>query len=186
MKQIGHKIQAGLSTRWGFFLFAVALFWLKTIYAYQTKFNLGVKGGMQAFLMTINPIPTTLLLFGIALFMNGRKSYITLMIIDLLTSVWLFSNILYYREFSDFLTFNLMKGSGAVSNNLGKSIAGIIEYSDFLVFADVLLLLILLATKLIKIDRRVFMKRNAFAITGLSVVLFGANLGWLKRIVLDY
>ncbi len=177
MKQIGHKIQSGLSTRWGFFLFAVALFWLKTIYAYQTKFNLGVKGGMQAFLMTINPIPTTLLLFGIALFMNGRKSYITLIIIDLITSTWLFSNILYYREFSDFLTFNLMKGSGAVSNNLGKSIAGIIEYSDFLVFADVLLLIILLATKLVKIDHRVFMKRNAFAITGLAVVLFGANLG---------
>lgn len=177
MKQIGHKIQSGLSTRWGFFLFAVALFWLKTIYVYQTKFNLGVKGGMQAFLMTINPIPTTLLLFGIALLMNGRKSYITLIIIDLITSTWLFSNILYYREFSDFLTFNLMKGSGAVSNNLGKSIAGIIEYSDFLVFADVLLLIILLATKLVKIDHRVFMKRNAFVITGLAVVLFGANLG---------
>ena len=70
-----------------------------------------------------------------------------MLIIDALTSVWLFANVLYYREFSDFLTFALIKGSGAVSNNLNKGIMGIVQPTDFIVFADVLILILLLVLK---------------------------------------
>ncbi|KRK82761.1 sulfatase [Companilactobacillus bobalius DSM 19674] len=126
--------------------------------------------------MIINPIPIMLLLFGIALYMKGRKSYIFLLIIDFLDSVWLFSNILYYREFSDFLTMVLIKGSGSVTNNLGKSIMGILKPTDFLVFLDVIVLILLLAFHLIKMDVKRFNWRIPVLVSSLAVLLFGANL----------
>lgn len=176
MRQIGHSIRGFFNTRLGFFALAVVLFWGKTYWAYNTKFNLGVSGRMQEFLLALNPIPTTLLLFGVALYMSGRKSYITMLVIDLLTSVWLFANILYYREFSDFLTFTLIKGSGAVSNNLSTGIMGIMKPSDWLVFLDVVVLILLLAFHVIRMDIRPIKKWFAAGITLLAVLLFGANL----------
>lgn len=176
MKFVTEKLKAFWNSRWGFFVLAVVLFWIKTYYAYQTKFNLGVSGGVQKFLLAINPLPTTLLLFGIALYFKGRKSYIIMLVIDFLTTFWLFANILYYREFSDFLTSTLIKGSGSVTNNLGKSIVGIINPSDFLVFVDLIILIVLLATHLQKIDVRPIKKAIAGLVTALAVVLFGFNL----------
>ncbi|KRL39869.1 LTA synthase family protein [Lacticaseibacillus manihotivorans] len=176
MKHIGSKIRGFFDSRLGFFFLAIALFWAKTYWAYQNKFNLGVKGSMQDLLLALNPIPTTLLLFGIALYMRGRKSYIVMLIIDALTSIWLFANVLYYREFSDFLTFALIKGSGAVSNNLSKGIFGIMRPSDWFVFLDLAILIILLATHLIHMDLRPIKKRFALGVSLLAVLLFGANL----------
>ncbi|MQS53601.1 LTA synthase family protein [Companilactobacillus mishanensis] len=176
MKRFIKGFSSFLNTRLGFVILAVVLYTIKTIYAYTTKFNLGVKGSLQTFLMVINPIPVMLLLFGIALYMKGRKSYIFLLIIDFLDSVWLFSNILYYREFSDFLTMILIKGSGAVSNNLGKSIAGIVKPTDFLVFLDVLILILLLAFHVIKMDVKRLKWRIPILVSCLAALLFGANL----------
>lgn len=176
MKRILKGLSNFLNTRLGFVVLAVLLYTIKTVYTYTTKFNLGVKGSMQTFLMVINPIPVMLLLFGIALYMKGRKSYIFLLIIDFLDSVWLFSNVLYYREFSDFLTMVLIKGSGAVSNNLGKSILGIVKPTDFLIFLDVLILILLLAFKVIRMDVKRLKWRIPVLVSCLAVLLFGANL----------
>ncbi|MGR3742057.1 LTA synthase family protein [Companilactobacillus sp. DQM5] len=176
MKNFFKKIRSFFNTKLGFFVLAIVLFWIKTVYAYYTKFNLGVKGSMQTFLLLLNPLPTTIFLFSIAIYMKGRKSYIYLLIIDVISSIWLFSNILYYREFSDFLTMTLIKGSGSVGNNLGKSIAGIIVPTDFLVFLDLVILILLLSIKLIKVDVRKLNWKIPTIITCLSFLLFGANL----------
>lgn len=176
MKRIIKSFSNFLNTRLGFVILAVVLYTIKTVYAYTTKFNLGVKGSLQTFLMVINPIPVMLLLFGLALYMKGRKSYIFLLIIDFLDSVWLFSNILYYREFSDFLTMILIKGLGSVSNNLGKSIMGIVEPTDFLVFLDVLVLILLLSFRVIRMDVKRLKWRIPILVSCLAALLFGANL----------
>ncbi|MCQ5017816.1 hypothetical protein NE474_16265, partial [Anaerostipes hadrus] len=85
------------------------------------------------FLLAFNTLPGALVFLGIALYFRGRLSYWLMILINFLLSTWLFANILYYREFSDFITFNIIKGSGAASNNLGKSLMGIIKPTDFLV-----------------------------------------------------
>ncbi|GKQ42455.1 glycerol phosphate lipoteichoic acid synthase [Companilactobacillus sp. RD055328] len=176
MKNFYQKLKGFFNTKLGFLVLAIVLFWVKTVYAYYNKFNLGIEGSMQGFLAILNPLPTTILLFGIAMYMKGRKSYVYLMIIDLITSTWLFSNILYYREFSDFLTMTLIKGSGSVGNNLGKSIVGIIEPTDFLVFLDIIILVILLATHFIKVDVKKLNWKIPVIISSISVLLFGVNL----------
>ncbi|WP_261807398.1 LTA synthase family protein [Lapidilactobacillus luobeiensis] len=181
MKRFAKKLGSFWNSRWGFFLLAVLLFWAKTYYAYVAKFNLGSKGSMQHLLLALNPLPTTLLLFGIALYFKGRKSYVIMLVIDFLTSFWLFANVLYYREFSDFLTSTLIKGSGAASNNLSKSVVGIVQPTDFLVFADVLILIILLATKLIRIDVHPIKKLVAGALTAFAVLFFGFNLSMAEN-----
>ena len=177
MKTALQKLRRGLNTKLGFFLLAVLLFCLKSYWAYQNEFNLGVKGSMQHFLLAFNTIPGALVFLGIALYFRGRLSYWLMLIINVLLSTWLFSNILYYREFSDFITFNVIKGSGATSNNLGKSLMGIMRPGDFLVYADVIILGLVLLFHIIRVDMRRFKTRYAITVTALGFILFGANLG---------
>ena len=176
MKNHWNKVSSFCNTKLGFFTLTIVLAWIKTYLMYLTKFNLGVKGSLQGFLLFLSPLATTILLFSIAIYMKGRKSYVYLLIIDLLTSTWLFANILYYREFSDFLTTTLIKGAGSASNNLGKSILGIIKPTDFFAFADVLFLVLLLVFKIVKIDIRKLNFKIPTTISAIAVVLFGINL----------
>lgn len=99
-----------------------------------------------------------------------------MMIVDLIESLWLFANILYYREFSDFISMSIIKSSGSVSNNLSLSISQIIHASDFLVFVDVIVLTLLLTFKLIKVDYSPAKKKSALLLTVVSVLLFVVNL----------
>jgi lipoteichoic acid synthase len=163
-------------TKLGFFTIVLVLFWLKTYFIYLTKFNLGAVGPMQQFLLLINPIPSGMLLLGIGLFFKGRKSYWIVLIIDFILTLWLFSNILYYREFSNFLSFSIIKTSGSTSDNLGKSIAGITLASDFLAFADIAIVIALLLTKVIKIDVRPLKLKVNLLIELLAASLMGLNL----------
>ncbi|MCF6160714.1 MAG: LTA synthase family protein [Furfurilactobacillus sp.] len=170
-------LYAKLNTTLGFFFLMTALFWLKTYIAYRTKFTLGVESPIQQFILALNPLPTALLLFGIALYFRGKLSYWLMLIIDALQTTWLFANILYYREFSDFLSIGIVKGSGSVDNNLGKSLAGILHFSDLFVYLDVLVLIVLLLTKLIKVDKRPLKKRFAITMTVFSIALMMVDYG---------
>ncbi|CAD5902249.1 exported glycerol phosphate lipoteichoic acid synthetase and anion-binding protein [Carnobacterium maltaromaticum] len=165
-----------LNKRMGFFLVAVLLFWLKTYVVYKTKFSLGVSGSFQQVLLFVNPISFTLLLFGISLFSNGRKSYIVLLVTDFIMTLWLFANVVYYREFSDFMTINIIKSASAVSGNMDSSFKSLVHISDFFVFLDLLLLASLLIFKIIKIDQTVIKKRVAFSVTAIAMALFATNL----------
>lgn len=178
MKKIWNKFYDKLNTTFGFFALVLVLFWIKTFIAYHTDFTLGADTSIQHFILALNPLPTALLLFGIALYFRGKVAYWLMMIVDFLQSTWLFANILYYREFSDFLSFSIVKGSGSVDNNLSKSIMGIMHPSDvLLVYLDIIILIILLITKLIKIDQRPLKKRFALTITGLSLALMMTDYG---------
>lgn len=165
-----------LENRWGFFTVMVVLFWLKTYLIYLTKFNLGVTGSMQQFLLLINPFPAAILLLGIGMLFKGRKAYWILLGIDLILTFWLFSNILYYREFSNFLSMSIIKTSGSTADNLGKSIIGIILPTDFLVFTDVLVMLLLLAFKVFKIDANPIRLRSKLILELGALVLMAGNL----------
>ena len=146
------KLYAKLNTRFGFFTLVLFVFWIKTYLVYITKFNLGIASTYQMVLAFINPLPFALLILGIALYFKGKKSYWLLLVLDFICSLWMFANILYYREFSDFLSLGIIKTSGTVSNNLGLSISEILHGTDFLVFVDVIVFALLLIFKLIKVD----------------------------------
>ncbi|MGY3778873.1 LTA synthase family protein [Isobaculum melis] len=177
MKKENFNIKKILNNRIGFFALALILFWAKTYIAYRTKFSLGVSGMMQHFLLLMNPISFALFLFGITFFSKGKKSYIMLLVIDLILTIWLFANIVYYREFSDFLTVNMIKSAGSVSANMDSSALSLMVPSDFFVFLDVIVLTGLLLFKVIKIDPTGLKKRYGFLTLAVAMTLFAANLG---------
>ena len=176
MTRIKSFLQWLTQTKLGFFTIILVTFWLKTYLIYLTKFNLGAEGAMQNFLLFLNPLPSGLLLLGIGLFFKGRKSYWIMIAIDFLLSLWLFANILYYREFSNFLSLSIIKTSGSTADNLGKSIVGITRVTDFLAFVDIALIIFLMVSKVVKYDLRPLKLRFNLLLEGIAVLLIGVNL----------
>jgi len=167
-----------LNTRFGFFITLVVLLWAKSIFAYFVDFKgLGLESAFQYFILFINPLASGALLLGLALYIRSRRtSYITMMIIYGLLTLLLFSNASYYREFSDFITVNTILGSGKVASGLGESAANLFRPYDILYWLDIIVLIVLLATKKITMAQKAMKGRYALAVSTLSLMLFSANL----------
>ena len=166
-----------MSTRLGFVLILLVLYWIKTMWAYTIDFNLDIQGAYQVFLAIINPFPISLLLLGLALYVKRTKLfYILAFGIYLLLFAWLVSNSIYYREFSDFVTVNTMLASSSVSAGLGEAALELFRPWDILYLIDFPILAFLFFKKYIRMDDRPFNKRASFAVTSLSAMLFSANL----------
>ena len=176
MTRIKSFLQWLTQTKLGFFTIVLVTYWLKTYVIYLTKFNLGAEGAMQNFLLFLNPLPSGLLLLGIGLFFKGRKSYWIMIAIDFVLSLWLFANILYYREFSNFLSLSIIKTSGSTADNLGKSIVGITRITDFLAFIDIALIIFLMVAKVVEYDLRPLKLRFNLLLEGIAALLIGVNL----------
>lgn len=161
----------------GFLILNIILVVVKTYFEYFTSFKLGIETPFQAFIALINPIPTALIFFSIALYFKGRIAYWIILFFNLVQSIWLFANILYYREFSDFLSTSILSSGSSVGENLTKSISGIIRPIDFIVFIDIIILAILLLTKKIKTPKNNLPKKRSFLTTVLGFVLVVVNFG---------
>ena len=162
--------------RIGFYFLTVILFLIKTDLTYLTKFNLGAQTFFQKLIMFLNPLASALFLLVIGLFFKGRKSYIIILVIDFLMTTLLFANILYYREFSDFLTIEVISKSAQNANGLGGSIVGIFKISDLLVYLDLVILLILIFTKVIKLSSAPLKIYQSFTLLLISLVVFCSNI----------
>ncbi|MFL2095337.1 LTA synthase family protein [Marinilactibacillus psychrotolerans] len=174
------KVKSLLSTRMGFFGLASILFWLKTYLVYQVEFNLGVSGAIQQFILLINPIAFTVILFSIALyFKKTKRAYIALFVVMAIASMILYFNVMFYREFSDFLTMNILLGSNNVSGAVVSSTVAMMRPWDIFYWLDFIILLTAILYKKkspIKMDSRPLRKRYAVATTILGVALFAGNL----------
>ncbi|BAL62026.1 LTA synthase family protein [Melissococcus plutonius] len=165
------------NTRLGLFSFVAILIWLKNIFAYSVDFHLRLENMNEYFILLINPIATTIFLLAIALYIRRTKaSYITMIIIYFLMSLLLFSNAIYYREFTDFITVNTMLGAGKVSSGLGESAIRLFRPYDIIYLIDPIIITGLLLTKKIKMDVRPVKIRMAVSISLLSIVFFLFNL----------
>ena len=166
-----------MSTRLGFVLTLLLLYWFKTMWAYSVDFNLDIQGPYQIFLAVINPLPISLLFIGLALYIKRTKLFYSLAFgIYLLLFVWLISNSIYYREFTDFVTVNTMLASSKVSAGLGAAALELFRPWDVIYILDFPILAFFFLKKWIRMDNRPFNKRASFAVTSLSAMLFSANL----------
>ncbi|AMV66588.1 Lipoteichoic acid synthase LtaS Type IIb [Pediococcus damnosus] len=168
---------ARINTRMGFFFLLVFLFWLKTLLAYFADFSLGVTGIYQWFILLINPLATTFLLFGLALYVKKAKIFYPLiLLIDFGNTLLLYLNVIYYREFTDFMTINTMLGYSKVNQGLSGSSLALTEPHDLLFWLDIVIILVLMLMRKIKMDQNPLPKRIGFQVTSLSALLFGFNL----------
>ena len=177
MKKITNSILNFMSTRLGFVLTLLLLYWFKTMWAYSVDFNLDIQGPYQVFLAVINPLPISLLFIGLALYIKRTKLFYSLAFgIYLLLFIWLISNSIYYREFTDFVTVNTMLASSKVSAGLGAAALELFRPWDVIYILDFPILAFFFFKKWIRMDNRPFNKRASFAVTSLSAMLFSANL----------
>ncbi len=177
MKKITNSILNFMSTRLGFVLTLLLLYWFKTMWAYSVDFNLDIQGPYQIFLAVINPLPISLLFIGLALYIKRTKLFYSLAFgIYLLLFIWLISNSIYYREFTDFVTVNTMLASSKVSAGLGAAALELFRPWDVIYILDFPILAFFFFKKWIRMDNRPFNKRASFAVTSLSAMLFSANL----------
>ncbi len=145
--------------------------------AYTLDFHLSLENALQHFILIINPIATSLLLLSVGLYVRRKKpAYITMMVIYFIMTALLFSNAIYYREFTDFITINTMLGAGKVASGLGESAIKLFRPYDILYWLDFILLIFALATKRIKMDETPVRARMAFAFSTLAVMIFSGNL----------
>ncbi|KRM88331.1 phosphoglycerol transferase alkaline phosphatase superfamily protein [Lacticaseibacillus thailandensis DSM 22698 = JCM 13996] len=117
----------------------VLLLWVKTLVAYFFEFSLGASDPLQYFLLIINPLGTSILLISLGMYIKSpRRAYTTATLIYILLAVLLIANVLYYREFSDFMTINTMLGStksvqGLSAGSLSLQPLDLIYFGDFIV-----------------------------------------------------
>ena len=161
-------------------LTAVFFFWMKTIIAYYADFSLGVEGTIQYFILWINPIATTLLFFGLSLYIKKPKPALAiLLIIDILNTLLLYLNIIFYREFTDFITVKSVLGVSKVSQGLSGSSFSLMKPHDVLYWLDIATfigILVWLTIKKIPIKSQPVSKPMAIAVTCLSGLIFSGNL----------
>ena len=122
-------------------------------------------------------MPISLLFIGLALYIKRTKLFYSLAFgIYLLLFIWLISNSIYYREFTDFVTVNTMLASSKVSAGLGAAALELFRPWDVIYILDFPILAFFFFKKWIRMDNRPFNKRASFAVTSLSAMLFSANL----------
>ncbi|WP_456086264.1 LTA synthase family protein [Ligilactobacillus animalis] len=178
------KLRNFINTRWGFFALVSCLFWLKTILVYLIDFHLGVHGIYQYFILLINPIATTLLLFSIALYIRKTiPAYLCLLLLYIANTAFLLISVIYYREFTDFMTMNVIFGYSSVSQGLSGSSFSLLKPQDLVIIIDVVVVLLLLLTRQIKLDKRFIPKNQAVAMTSFSLMflLLNITLGEIDR-----
>lgn len=172
-----HKLNTMKDTKMGLFTILVFLFWLKTLLAYFVDFRLGAEGVFQYFILLINPIATTIFMFGLAFyFKRSRFFYPILMALYIGNTVLLYLNVIYFREFTDFMTVATMTGYSKVDQGLSGSSLALTNVHDILYWIDIVIILLMMLFRKIKFDPRGVNHRMAFAITSVAVTLFGVNL----------
>lgn len=160
-------------------LFATAFLWLKTLIAYYVDFSLGVQGVFQHIILWLNPIAFGLFFYSLSLLVSKEKhSRRVLLLLVVLQTLILYGNILFYREFSDFLTAkSLFSSQSFKMTGMTGSLGALMKWYDFIYWID--LPLIVWAAKKKFLGREQshrFNKRYGLSLAALAVVIFGLNL----------
>ena len=176
MKNLLSKKDNLLNNFLGIYLLAVLMLWIKTYITQTTQFDLGVEGFLQQFLLLINPLGSALLFLGISFLFRGKRKYTSLVVVYTLMSILLYSNVVYYRFFSDFITLPTVFQSQNFGD-LGSSVLSLIKPYDILFFVDVFVMFYLRFSKKIQKETNRFGYKKAMTIIACALVVSFLNLG---------
>ena len=177
MKKLIDIIKKNYQTRIGFIVLLLLSYWTKSLWAYFVDFHLDLSSLFQYLIAILNPIPLALLLLGLALYIKNTKLFYGIAItIYLVLFLWLFSNVVYYREFADYISVSTMMATSSVSTGLGETALELFNLWDLVYFADFIIIAIVLRKKPYKLNPKPFSKRASFAFSSLAILLFSVNL----------
>lgn len=177
VKKLIDIIKKNYQTRIGFIVLLLLSYWTKSLWAYFVDFHLDLSSLLQYLIAIFNPIPLALLLLGLALYIKNTKLFYGIAItIYLVLFLWLFSNVVYYREFADYISVSTMMATSSVSTGLGETALELFNLWDLVYFADFIIIAIVLRKKQYKLNPKPFSKRASFAVSSLAILLFSVNL----------
>ncbi|WP_377864720.1 LTA synthase family protein [Bacillus sp. R86525] len=158
------------------FVIIIALaVWLKTYLITRFSFDLKIESSTQELILFISPLAASLAFVGLALFATGEKRNYIALCINLLLTIVLVGNVMFYDFYNDFVTLPVL---GQTSNfgQLGGSIIEILNYKIILTFVDIIFFFILLKKKAIvfKTERVTHSARLLYFL--LTIGVFFANL----------
>ena len=164
-------------TRSGFCAILVLLFALKYWFAAYFDFNLGLSDPYQHFIMLLSPFGFSILLISLGLYPSKPiVSYVCMLVLDFANSALLFANVIYYRQFNDFLTVKTIQNTSKVSQGLGKSAVALLKPQDILLWLDLIVIVALLIIGKLKIDQVSYGFSSAFAASSVGVFVLALNL----------
>lgn len=170
------KMRNFISSKMGFFTVAAILIWIKSYVVYLVEFNLDIQSLFQHFLLLINPISSTLFFLGIALFSRGRRVGGYIIGIYTFMTVLLYSNVVFYRFNSDFITLPVLTQTSNFGS-LGSSILNLVQFSDVFYFLDIVLLIMLFrSSRQVWSGERMKLRRPVM-IMAAGLLVFSINLG---------
>ncbi|MDS3931440.1 polyglycerol-phosphate lipoteichoic acid synthase LtaS [Staphylococcus epidermidis] len=162
-----------------FFLLTVFTITLKTYFSYYVDFSLGVKGLVQNLILLMNPYSLIALVLSVFLFFKGKKAFWFIFIGGFLLTFLLYANVVYFRFFSDFLTFSTLNQAGNVES-MGGAVGASFKWYDFVYFIDTIIYLAILIFKRKWLDNRAFSKKFVPVVMATSVALFFLNLAFAE------
>lgn len=157
------------------FVLATLLFGVKTYVIYRFIFNINLENTMQEIILFINPFATAFFVFALSVWMKPKNQVRYVRIASVLGSLILYSNLMFYRNFGDFLTIPILfQGSNA--KDLGSSVLSSIEWFDILLFTDVAILFYITkpSRSFVKMADSIRLKRRMFVLS-LSVLFLLGN-----------
>jgi len=157
------------------FVIASLFFGLKTYVIYRFLFNINLENMMQETILFINPFVTAFFVFALSIWLKKKNQVKYIKVTAILGSVILYLNLMFYRNFGDFLTIPILfQGSNA--KDLGSSVLNLIEWYDVLLFLDVAAIFYLAKPNvtLTQVTEKMQPKRKKFVLS-LSIVFLLGN-----------
>ncbi|MGG0239783.1 LTA synthase family protein [Bacillus rhizoplanae] len=163
-----------------FILLTAILIWLKTYIVTRFSFDLKIESAMQEFILFISPLASSLVLIGLALFAKGPKRNTIAISINIIMTIILVGNVMFYGFYNDFVTLPVLMQTENM-NGLGSSIKALLDIKFLLMFADVIFLFYLAKKKptFAKTERISGSMKSLYFL--ISIAIFMANLGLAEK-----
>ncbi|QIW81379.1 LTA synthase family protein [Bacillus tequilensis] len=123
-----------------FLCFSIVLMWIKTYAIYKLGFDLQTDSLLEEVMLLINPLSFILPLFGIGLLLKENKQQVFLLIANLVLTVILISNTIFYGFYIDFITIPVLFQASNMSD-MGSSVKELFNPLFIALFADLFFLL---------------------------------------------
>lgn len=150
----------------------------KNYLVHRYCFDLPVKGFYQELILLISTCSSILILFSFVMLGFRKRIHIPIVALSFLSSMLLFSDLVYYRFFNDFITIPVLFLADNMSV-LWSSLFTLLRPSDLLLFLDNFILVILLSRRSIRITA--WSSRHLTASITLAVLLLYLNLAMVQK-----
>ncbi|MGG3818587.1 LTA synthase family protein [Bacillus subtilis] len=124
-----------------FLCFSILFMWIKTYVIYKLGFDLQIDTLLEELMLLVNPLSFILPLFGIGLLLKGNKQRAFLLIANLVLTVILISNTIFYGFYIDFITIPVLFQASNMSD-MGSSVKELFHPLFIALFVDLVFLLL--------------------------------------------